>query len=214
MGQLTNKGGFNMTTGLLYARVFAGQNEAVPVTNALVRVILQNGDVREFVTDASGHTEPTTIDAPESALSLIPCYDGPVYATCDVEVFALGFRPVRVTGVQVFAGQTAVLPVEMEPAAVLRGDTQDGWVFYNIPENNINDRTERNLDPPEEGISPNILDSVVMDNANIFSWAGIETTVSDAIYKGTSIASSIEKKIKALNTAINKTVTAIEAVGE
>ena len=59
-----------------------------------------------------------------------------------------------------------------------------------------------------------ILDSVVMDNANIFSWGSIESTVSDAIYKGTSIASSIEKKIKALDTAINKTVTAIEAVGE
>ena len=59
-----------------------------------------------------------------------------------------------------------------------------------------------------------ILDSVVMDNANIFSWASIESTVSDAIYKGTSIASSVEKKLKALDTAMNKTVTAIQAIGE
>ena len=57
-----------------------------------------------------------------------------------------------------------------------------------------------------------ILDSVVMDNANIFSWASIESTVADAIYKGGAIASTVEKRIKALNTAINKTVTAIQEI--
>ena len=54
-----------------------------------------------------------------------------------------------------------------------------------------------------------ILDSVVMDNANIFSWASIETTVSDAIYKGGAIASAVEKKMTALEKAMKKTVDAI-----
>ena len=57
-----------------------------------------------------------------------------------------------------------------------------------------------------------ILDSVVMDNANIFSWASIESTVADAIYKGGAITSTIEKKMKALEKAITKTVDAILAV--
>lgn len=54
-----------------------------------------------------------------------------------------------------------------------------------------------------------ILDSVVMDNANIFSWASIEGTVGDAIYKGGSIASTVEKRMAALEKAIDKTVSAI-----
>jgi hypothetical protein len=57
-----------------------------------------------------------------------------------------------------------------------------------------------------------ILDSVVMDNANIFSWASIETTVADAIYKGGAIASTVEKKMTALEKAISKTVTAIQSI--
>ena len=57
-----------------------------------------------------------------------------------------------------------------------------------------------------------ILNSVVMDNANIFSWGSIETTVSDAIYKGGSIASTVEKKMSALEKAMTKTVDAINAL--
>lgn len=57
-----------------------------------------------------------------------------------------------------------------------------------------------------------ILDSVVMDNANIFSWATIETTVADAIYKGGAIASTVEKKMAALEKAITKTVDAVLAI--
>ncbi len=57
-----------------------------------------------------------------------------------------------------------------------------------------------------------ILDSVVMDNANIFSWATIETTVADAIYKGGAIASTVEKRMAALEKAIAKTVDAILAL--
>jgi len=57
-----------------------------------------------------------------------------------------------------------------------------------------------------------ILDSVVMDNANIFSWATIESTVADAIYKGGAIASTVEKRMKSLEKAITKTVDAILAL--
>jgi hypothetical protein len=57
-----------------------------------------------------------------------------------------------------------------------------------------------------------ILDSVVMDNANIFSWGSIESTVSDAIYKGGAIASAVEKRLKALDKAMAKTVEAFLAL--
>jgi len=51
-----------------------------------------------------------------------------------------------------------------------------------------------------------ILSSVVMDNANIFSWGGIESAVNDALYKGTAIASVLASKKSAVETAIQKTM--------
>ena len=51
-----------------------------------------------------------------------------------------------------------------------------------------------------------ILSSVVMDNANIFSWGGIETAVNDALYKGTAIASVLASKKSAVETAMQKTL--------
>ncbi len=51
-----------------------------------------------------------------------------------------------------------------------------------------------------------ILSSVVMDNANIFSWGGIETAVADALYKGDAIASVLASKKAATETAMEKTL--------
>ena len=55
-----------------------------------------------------------------------------------------------------------------------------------------------------------IFANVVMDNANIFSWGSIESTVNTAMTKGTGIASAIEKVTKATQKAMDKTVTALQ----
>ena len=54
-----------------------------------------------------------------------------------------------------------------------------------------------------------ILSSVVMDNANIFSWGGIESAVNDALYKGTAIASVLASKKTAVETAMQKTMNGL-----
>lgn len=51
-----------------------------------------------------------------------------------------------------------------------------------------------------------ILDSMVLDNANIFGWGGMEGAVGTAINEGNAIASTIERRVKATNTAMEKTV--------
>jgi len=50
---------------------------------------------------------------------------------------------------------------------------------------------------------------VVMDNANIFSWGGIESAVNDALYKGTAIASVLASKKTAVETAMQKTMNGL-----
>ena len=51
-----------------------------------------------------------------------------------------------------------------------------------------------------------ILDSMVLDNANIFGWGGMEGAVGTAINEGNAIASTIEKRISATEKQIAKTV--------
>ena len=51
-----------------------------------------------------------------------------------------------------------------------------------------------------------ILDSMVLENANIFGWGGMEGAVGTAINEGNAIASTIEKRIQATEKAIQKTV--------
>ncbi len=150
-----------MAKGYFYARVFSGR-EAMPTVNAYVKVYLPDGGVRELLTNASGLTETIEVDAPDRSGSLMPDYTGEVFSTVDVEVLAPRYRPTRVTGVQIFADETAQLPVDMAPEAVLRGDDATGWIEYNIPCQTINDRDEPNLDVPEEGLMPEILDTVVI----------------------------------------------------
>lgn len=151
----------SMAKGKFYVRAYAGR-EAIPTANALVRVYLPDGCIKELLTDASGLTETIEIDAPDRSYSLMDDYEGEVFSTVDVEVFAPRYRTVYVTGVQIFAGETAQLPVEMAPEAVLRGDTATGPMRINIPNEKINDRDEPNLDVPDDGISPQILDAVVI----------------------------------------------------
>ena len=54
-----------------------------------------------------------------------------------------------------------------------------------------------------------ILDSTVMDNANVFAWGSIENTVDEAMSKGNAIASTIERKLSKMEKEMNETVAAI-----
>ncbi len=67
-------------------------------------------------------------------------------------------------------------------------------------------------DPESVEMLDLILSSVVMDNANIFSWGGVEDTVASSIYAGEGIASSLESKRKAAEKIMGKTIKAF--IGE
>ncbi len=54
-----------------------------------------------------------------------------------------------------------------------------------------------------------IMNSVIMDNANVFSWGNIENTVKNALSKGDGLASSIASARKSVESAMDKTMTAL-----
>ena len=55
-----------------------------------------------------------------------------------------------------------------------------------------------------------ILSSAVMDNANIFSWGGLESTINSALANGSPVASAIEKVMKPTNKMIEKAVAVLQ----
>ena len=100
--------------------------EALPVTNARVRVLGPNGAVLyETHTDASGNTHLMDLTAPDVDHTLDPDYTQPAYSVTEVEVSAPGFVTAHITNVEIVDTQHSILPVEMEPLTNEPGHTTD-----------------------------------------------------------------------------------------
>ena len=140
----------------------AASCDALPLL-ASVTVRLADGTEHLYVTDASGRTERIAVDAPDLQASLAEGGDGPAYATADVFVRAAEYREAEIRGVQIFAGQTALLPVEMEPQLIgpLPEGQEDGTVVYDIPANLV-DEGSGSMAGEETGVAPALLDAVVI----------------------------------------------------
>ena len=134
--------------------------EAQPVSAAKVLIMFADGSTAETVTNASGETTLFSQFAPDRSVSMDPEYDGDVYSTCDVEITAFRFLTTYINGVQIYAGETNILPVSMEPVEIGHGGTNSPIVIE-IPPNHLNERTHE-ADPPPEGGTPRVLDSVVI----------------------------------------------------
>ncbi|MEG0832742.1 MAG: peptidoglycan-binding protein [Oscillospiraceae bacterium] len=78
-----------------------------------------------------------------------------------MSVSSPNYRTTTVNGVQVFAGETALLPVDLLPISLLTQFSCDNSpVVIDIPPNGID--AGSSSDKPDEGISNNILDRVVI----------------------------------------------------
>lgn len=84
-----------------------------PVAGAVVRIsytAIPGSELEQQITDESGQTERVELSAPPRALSMEPGSIQP-YAEYTVSVEAPGYRNINVVGVEVFAGEIAILPV-------------------------------------------------------------------------------------------------------
>lgn len=94
-------------------------DQALSLKNAMVRIYKNTNDeiVYEnfFVTKETGSTVEIPLYAPPRALSLEEANDERPYETYNVEVRIAGFDMQEVVGVQIFAGETSYLPVNLIP---------------------------------------------------------------------------------------------------
>ncbi len=148
-----------MQKGYLVVEVTTSQ-EALPV---IAHVLVTGGEyAQEGVSDASGRTGRFEIDAPDREASLNPEAGCLPYATVDVRIVSNAYRTVEVRGVQIFAGETAILPVAMEPATIERlAAGEPETVVYEIPPNRV-DNPGQVAETPPEAEGAQILDVVAI----------------------------------------------------
>jgi len=116
-------GGSLSGTGHLQAGVF-DVNVGRPIEGAEVSVYLQNEDgslteLESMQCDASGQTASVDVAAPPAEYSMAPDFPKP-YSEYSLRVRADGFDPLQIDGVQIFDGQLAIQPVNMQPTQMSR----------------------------------------------------------------------------------------------
>ena len=120
--------------GKLRIRTYAAA-EALPVESALIKIYgtdEYNKDVAySLLTDSDGITAEISLPAPLRSYSVSPGAKKCPYAVYNVEIAKSGFYPKRIDNVPLFAGTSAVLPIEMIPLSY----ADDGSI---IPQSNLN----------------------------------------------------------------------------
>lgn len=144
-------GGIFMETGYVRVDVSFARDGAPGVAALVTASFLDGTEFQSRVTDVSGKTTNFEFPAPDAELSLDPNYEGEVYSQVRVAVEMEAYKLAIVTGIQVFAGVTAVVPINLEPRTV-GGDatTSDLISDYFIPDHKVSDNLPNDADKPPE----------------------------------------------------------------
>lgn len=138
--------------GQLRIKVNAKSN-GIPVDGATVTVSYTGEPgrpIEEIKTDESGNVSTMELDAPPLEYSMSPSEEQP-YAEYTVRVQAPGYRPVTISGIQVFSQETSLQNVELEAedaqgnpidTIVIPANTLYGNFPPKIPEEEVKSVTE------------------------------------------------------------------------
>ncbi|MCM1386713.1 MAG: LysM peptidoglycan-binding domain-containing protein [Bacillus sp. (in: Bacteria)] len=91
-------------------------HDAVPLANVQIRILDDEGrNVYELTTGADGETPMVSLETVAKGLSLDSYYAGEPYVSYGVLARRAGFDSVHVSGIPIYEGETAVLPVTLIP---------------------------------------------------------------------------------------------------
>ena len=127
-------------SGRLTIRTYTASG-ALPVPSVVIKVQGVDENNRyitySILTDMDGISIINSLPAPDKALSLSPNAHALPYAVYDVEASAEGFYNKKLSGVAMFSGENAVLPIKMIPISLDNGGatyprgTLDARVYEN-----------------------------------------------------------------------------------
>lgn len=107
-----------------------------PIQNARVQISYTAEAapaIESITTNSSGQTETVSLNAPPLEYSMQPDQPQP-FSEYTVNVQAEGYRPVEVSAIDVFSGETSVQNIQMEPLEVSEGSGEKNIV---VPPNTL-----------------------------------------------------------------------------
>ena len=129
---------------------------APPVQGAVVLVTdpITGRNIR-LTTDQSGRTRVLCVTAPPLSWSQTPGNEGRPYSIYHADIRAEGYVPVRLTGIQVFAGQQSLQMVEMIPYEEGENATNTPGETIGEPADPLeSEQTDRFAKDPQEDAQP------------------------------------------------------------
>ncbi|MCL2416254.1 MAG: peptidoglycan-binding protein, partial [Defluviitaleaceae bacterium] len=148
-----------MGVGFLSTETFTG-NRDLPVSGADIEISDKNGNILyQLTSDSNGLTDYAELAAPEKDMAYNPnLTDEDYFSVYEVRVSREGYRPVVVSGVQIFDRQQSYLPVNLYPLP--RGVSEADAVVYNVEPPACLNNDPR--DQENGGVSQRILRDVVI----------------------------------------------------
>ena len=104
-----------------------GSRRHRPIPNARIQLSYTadpETELEELDTNESGQTEQVTLPTPPLEYSMQPGEQQP-YAEYTIQVTARGYHPVNVSGINVFADETAIQEVELEPTGEIEEEQEN-----------------------------------------------------------------------------------------
>ena len=104
-----------------------GSRRHRPIPNARIQLSYTTDpetELEELDTNESGQTEQVTLPTPPLEYSMQPGEQQP-YAEYTIQVTARGYHPVNVSGINVFADETAIQEVELEPTGEIEEEQEN-----------------------------------------------------------------------------------------
>lgn len=109
-------------------------HEAIPLSGVHARVLDSQGNsLYELVTDESGETQTVPLETLDKSFSLNSSYSGLPFYSYSVLAQAPGFNTLFISGIPIYEGETAFLPLDMEPMSQMQRSPETTKIFIGKP---------------------------------------------------------------------------------
>ncbi len=109
-------------------------HEALPLEGVHVRILDSQGNsLYELVTDESGETQTVPLETLDKSFSLNSSFSGQPFYSYSVLAQTPGFNTLFVSGIPIYEGETAVLPLDLEPMAQMQRSPGTTKIFIGKP---------------------------------------------------------------------------------
>ena len=109
-------------------------HDAIPLSGAHIRIMDSQGNsLYELATDESGQTQTVPLETLDKSFSLNSSFSGLPFYSYSVLAQAPGFNTIYVSGIPIYEGETASLPLEMEPMRQMQRSPSVTKIFVGKP---------------------------------------------------------------------------------